>query len=600
MTNKLIITSLIAVAALALFSSAAFAQIRLPNAISSNMVLQQGKKVPVWGWCEPGEKVSVNFAGQTVKTISNTDGSWKVELAPLAASSKPSKLTIRTRHNKVVLDNILTGEVWLAGGQSNMEYRMNRPEKLKKPAKREDVQGYELEHGRNPLIRMLYVSKVIGKPDIVSKGWEMLNDESIQPLSAPAYFFAKDLCDSLKVPVGIISSSWGGSRIEVWTPEQAYLDSPVFASKVTGHKLDGQTIGEQYATMIAPIAPMALRGFIWYQGESNVMAHGRELYAQKQKVLVDAWRSAWGDSSLSFYYVQLSPFRYSVRRGDDISSTWEELPKFWEEQTSCMSIPHSGMIVTTDLVDNLNDIHPSYKWTVGSRLANWALARDYGHTDIECMSPAFKSMKVEGNKVYIKFSHVGGGLVCKADDLRWFQVAGADGRYRGEAHAAIEGKDTVVAWADNVASPCYVRFAWDEEAQPALFSAEGLPVIPFRSNAENSLAADSARGSVKTLPASEYASSLKQAGSSTLLDVRTQDEYTSGHLKGAVCLDWRNAETFSKAAETLNRNNTIYVYCRTGVRSGEAAKFLSERGFNVINLQGGITAWQAQGLEVVK
>lgn len=466
---------------LALLPLAIMAQVTLPKVIGDNMVLQQGKKVNIWGEATPGERVTVKFQRQTKKTVADAEGHWSVQLDEMTATHKPQQMTIRDKKNTIRLKNILIGEVWLASGQSNMEYSMNNHPKYAKAKKGNPNQlKEEWEKANNPIIRLMYVKKDLNSDTLPSNGWQTLSQESLAPMSAAGYFFAKRLVEELDVPVGIISTSWGGTRIETWTSEEAYAESPLFKNKLDEHKIDGHRVGERYDKMVAPMVPFTLRGFLWYQGESNLIDLGpTDNYADKQRVLVESWRKAWGDETLPFYYVQISPYTYSARRGDLVANAWDALPRFWEEQTACLQIPHTGMVVTTDLVDNVKDIHPSYKWIVGERLARLALAKDYEKTSIVYSGPIYKGIKVEGKKVIIEFDHTHGGLKTtdgKAPD--WFTVKLNNGRYSKPQTAVIEG-NTVVLTHDRLDPSGSVRFAWDEVAMPNLVNGEGLPACPF-------------------------------------------------------------------------------------------------------------------------
>ena len=467
---------------LALLPLAIMAQITLPKVIDDNMVLQQGKKVNIWGEAIPGERVTVKFQRQTKKTVTDAEGKWCVQLDEMTATHKPQQMTIRGKKNTIRLKNILIGEVWLASGQSNMEYSMNNHPKYAKAKKGNPNRlKEEYEKANSPIIRLMYVKKDLKSDTLPSNGWQTLSQESLAPMSAVGYFFAKRLVEESDVPVGIISTSWGGTRIETWTSEEAYAESSLFKEKIDGHKIDGHRIGERYDKMVAPMVPFTLRGFLWYQGESNLIDLGpTDNYYEKKKVLVESWRKAWGDETLPFYYVQISPYAYSARRGDLVAKAWDALPCFWEEQTACLQIPHTGMVVTTDLVDNVKDIHPSYKWTVGERLARLALAKDYGRTDIVYSGPKYKGIKVNGKKVIIEFDHTHGGL--KTTDGKtpdWFQVMTTNGRYSKPLTIAIEG-NTVVLTHDRLDPSGSVRFAWDEVAMPNLVNGEGLPACPFK------------------------------------------------------------------------------------------------------------------------
>ena len=460
------------------------AQIRLPKVIGNNMVLQQNKPVAIWGYAEPSSTIKVSFGKQSLKTSSDDKGKWEVQLKPMKASKEPQKMIIKSAKNQVVLDNILVGEVWLASGQSNMEYVMQRNRNYLKPKNGEDIQMQEVEKANLPPMRILYVRKDLKTDTLPSAGWKTIDKESIASLSAPAYFFGKTLIDSLNVPVGIISTSWGGTMIETWIPEQAFLDSPVFKDQVKNHSLHNTDMGRRFEHMVREMIPYTLKGFIWYQGESNLTAGHFDEYVEMQKILVNTWRSLWGEATLPFYYVQIAPYVYSQRRGDLYVNTWEALPRFWEKQTECMQIPYSGMVVTTDLVDEVKDIHPPYKWEVGRRLALWALTHDYGRKNLVYSGPKYQSMQVDGNKAVLSFESVGSGLTTNdGKALNWFQIAGKDNRFYN-ASAVIEG-DKVIVTSDRVAQPVKVRFAWDEIAKPNFCNKEGLPAIPFRTFTQN-------------------------------------------------------------------------------------------------------------------
>lgn len=457
-------------------------QVRLPKVLGDNMILQQGKKVNIWGYSAPQENITVKFQKQVKKVKADENGNWAVKLDELTATKTPQQLIVQGKKNKVVLKNILIGEVWLASGQSNMEYSMNNHPKYAKPKKGDQDYLYkEYTNANSPIIRTFYVEKNLKSDSLPSKGWQIINQETLAPVSAPAYFFAKSLVDSLDIPVAIISTSWGGTPIETWTAEEAYMNSAIFKNDVTDHKLKGISIGERFDKMVKPIIPYSLKGFLWYQGETNLMNGDLTIYADKQKLLIDSWRSAWNDDSLPFYYVQLAPYIYSQRRGDLVANTWETLPRFWEVQTSCLNIPHTGMVVTTDLVDDLKDIHPSYKWIVGERLARLALCNDYGKKDLVCNGPTFKKMSFDEDNIILEFENIGSGLTTNNNNAPdWFYIKDKDGRFK-KAEAAIRDNKIILERKDKINNPV-VRFAWDEVAMPNLINKEGLPALPFRTD----------------------------------------------------------------------------------------------------------------------
>ncbi len=463
------------------FSFATNSQIQLPKVITNNMVLQQGKKVAIWGKASAGEKISVSFAGQKLQTIADNSGNWQVFLGPLKANAEPQKMIIHGK-NTIELQNILVGEVWLCSGQSNMEYPLDRTLKRYAGSKKgEDLAEKVLQGEKNPLIRHLYVERKL-HDTLATSGWKGGNDTTMRYVSAAGYFFALELAEKLNVPVGIISSSWGGTRVEQWTPPEAYLTSPLFKDSLEGKenfKIDGMTPGKMYEGMIKPIIPYTMKGILWYQGESNVMIHDTTSFAAKTKLMLDTWKKMWNDSRLSFYYVQIAPYYYSQRK-DKLTHGTDLLAYYWDEQRKCLRFPYSGMVVTTDLVDNMKDIHPGYKWEVGRRLSLWALAKDYKQNLIYS-GPLYKGYKIRKNHIEISFSNTGGGLISNNNQpLTHFLIAGADKKFFA-AKAKISGNKIIVS-ASEVRNPVAVRFAWDETAMPNFFNRELLPASPFRTD----------------------------------------------------------------------------------------------------------------------
>lgn len=458
-------------------SCSLFAQMRLPKVLGSNMVLQAEKPIHVWGWTKANNAIAVTFMATEVKTLADGTGFWKLDLPAQKASFEPREMTI-VGDSTIVLKNILIGEVWLCSGQSNMEYLMNLDKRFAKPAKGIDSAAYDITQ-KFPAIRLFKVDKVLSSPDVTTKGWSEAEGEALEKVSAPGFYFAKQLQKHLNVPIGIISSSWGGSRIEPWTPLDAYQASPVFAKDLQTKPLmiDSIVPSKNYNSMIAPLAPFSIKGFLWYQGESNCMLHETDRYTDKQQVLIESWRQKWNDTSLPFYFVQIAPYYYSKRK-DKIKHTNETLPEFWEAQTKSLKVPNTAMIVVSDLVDNLADIHPSYKWEVGRRFASVALARDYGRKNIVYKSPSFQKAKLKKGKVIITFADA---TVLKTNDGKlpnWFEIAGEDKHYL-TAKAVIEG-NKVILTNTALSKPQYVRFAWDETAMPNLVNEANLPAIPFR------------------------------------------------------------------------------------------------------------------------
>lgn len=422
--------------------SVASAEVTVPSVFASHMVVQRDQPLPIWGWAEKGEAVTVAFGGQTATGTADDKGLWKVTLPKFEANAKPQTMTIKGKNNTLELTDVLVGDVWLGSGQSNMEWSL-----AASAAPKETIAA-----ANHPLIRLLHVKKVqtpqAAKDVQLDRAWSACTPESATRFSAVLYHFGVRLQKDVNVPIGLINSSWGGSRIEPWTT-------------------DGKTGGGMYNAMIAPLQPVALKGVIWYQGESN-MSEGMK-YLDRKKALIEGWRKTFGQD-LPFYFVQIAPYS---RYGNP------NLAELWEAQAACLKIPGTGMAVTTDLVDNIADIHPKNKFDVGNRLALWALAKTYGKKDLVYSGPLYKSMKVEGNKIRLSFAHVGGGLKSRDEKpLSEFEIAGEDGKFV-PAEAVIEGNEVVVT-AKEIAKPTQVRFGWRNIANPNLSNKEGLPASPFR------------------------------------------------------------------------------------------------------------------------
>ena len=473
------------------------AAIKLPHIFGDHMVLQSGVKASIWGTADAGEQVTVLFAGQKKTTAADAAGRWSVKLDPLAPSNEARDLTVTGKTDEVRLVDVLVGEVWLCSGQSNMEKPIGEKRGQKPVFNAEE----EIRTADFPQIRLLKIKKTRADSptDDVELGapWSVCSPDTIDAIkfSAAGYFFGRKLHRELNVPVGLIDSSWGGTRIELWTPPEGFDDEPslaVFAvaSRQPGAKVDRTQPSSIYNAMIHPLAPYAIRGVIWYQGESNLIDYGTTggstgasdaAYTDKMVALVQGWRHVW-QSDLAFYYVQIAPHFYHVARSSQVISAEAE-PLIWEAQTAAMArLPHTGMVVTTDLVDDLFDIHPRNKLDVGERLARWALAHDYARNDVVYSGPVYQSMEVKSNLAYLTFEHVHGGLIANDNKpLRWFIIAGEDGVFY-PAEAVAEGGRVIVS-SPKVSEPKAVRFAWDEAAQPNLINRAGLPAVPFRTDA---------------------------------------------------------------------------------------------------------------------
>jgi len=457
------------------------AKVILPKIIGHNMVLQRLKTLPVWGTATPGEKVTVVFGAQRKETVASDSGRWEVKLNPMEASDLPREMII-SGTNTITLKNILVGEVWLCSGQSNMEYAMRKNSKIQATVKGKKPAEDDLATASNPNIRIFLVKRKFMSPDSAHSGWDVASGTALRDFSAVGYFYAKELYQKLHIPIGMISSAVPGSRIEPWI-EATKLDiSPKLKNGKVLEPLsnDNGDPGKFYTTMIHPLIPFSIRGFLWYQGESNCFLNENIRYAYKFKTLIESWRSDWGNPEMPFYFVQIAPYKYSTSK-DVRPHTPENLPEMWEAQSLALRLPNTGMITITDLVDSLVDIHPGYKWEVGRRLSLVALNHVYGFKDLICSGPTFKQLKIKNDKIEITFSNTGSGLTSrdgKSPDL--FTIAGSDGKFVN-ANAEISG-DKIIVSSPAVKKPVAVRFAWNEAAQSNFINQEGLPAVPFRSD----------------------------------------------------------------------------------------------------------------------
>ena len=456
------------------------AELKLPAIFGDNMVLQQQISVPVWGWAAPGAAVTVKFGGQQKVTCAAADGKWLVKLGNLKASFVPQTLVIESGDTKT-FTNILVGEVWLGSGQSNME----KPIGLQPGQQPVFNYEQELAAANYPNLRLFQVEKMLSaqpRQDLEKfHGWQECSSNTLNSISfsAAAYFFGREVHTNLNVPVGLIESSWGGTRIEPWTPPVGFQSVPALAHLRTPefgtNRIPNTAPTVLYNAMIAPIAGFAMRGALWYQGESN---RGDTNYDLKMSALVAGWRQLWHEGDFPFYFVQIAPYKY-IKNLANYSADTDPLPRFWVPQArAARQIKHAGMIVTTDLVDDLNDIHPRDKASVGHRLALLALDETY-EQEVPSAGPAFEKMRLIGHQAVLKFAHAHGGLLSKdGQPLTWFTIAGSDGKFM-PAEARIVSKNKVAVSAAGLDQPVAVRFAWDQSAQPNLFNGAGLPAQPF-------------------------------------------------------------------------------------------------------------------------
>ncbi|HVG40014.1 MAG TPA: sialate O-acetylesterase [Chitinophagaceae bacterium] len=439
------------------------ANITLPAVLSSNMVLQQKSAVKLWGWGNPTEKVYVTHSWNTTidSTVVTENAKWMIAVNTPSAGG-PYTITIKG-YNQIVLENILIGEVWVCSGQSNMEYNFYWGSQQIKE---------ELPLAAKQNIRFLNIPRTTAEtPQEDGKTkWSVCDSNTLKSFSAIGYFFGKKLNEDLNVPIGLINASWGGTPAEVWTPaEKVSEDSVLQAAALKQSKATGWPIepGFAYNGMIAPLTNFSIAGVIWYQGESNTGT--ATTYQHLFTTMIKAWRQKWA-IEFPFYYVQLAPFTYDTKNSAALLR---------EAQTKTLALTKTGMVVTTDLADDTLDIHPKNKKDVGLRLAKVALTDTYGQTIKGAKSPLYKSLQIVKDKAIITFDNIDG--LMKNSAINGFFVAG-ENRIFYPAQANITKDSRLQVWSKKVSKPTAVRYAFSNTAVGNLFSKEGLPVAPFRTD----------------------------------------------------------------------------------------------------------------------
>ncbi|MDE0595427.1 MAG: hypothetical protein OSB65_09285 [Roseibacillus sp.] len=492
--------------------------VELPTMFSNHAVLQRGEAVPVWGWATPSESVKVSFAGQSKQAVANEKGEWRIELAPMKANVKGRELVVTgSKSGPVTVSDLLVGEVWMASGQSNMQWALSATERAKE----------DIPKATFPAVRMFLTDLVTAATPQRRVGgkWHETNPENAGKFSAVGYYFALNLHTELGVPVGIIRTAWGGKPSEAFTSRETLSSKP--EGKALIEKLDqemkrfdagkakanyekklaaweairkanqaepdpkkrvklGRRPGKPAAPALSPNRPMsiyhgmihpwvgyAMKGAIWYQGESN--ARRAKEYETIFPLLILDWRRQW-QKELPYYFVQLANFR-KPSTDPGTPDSWAELQN---AQRLTLSLPKTGMAVIND-IGTANNIHPPNKKDVGERLARWALAQDYGKKDVVVCGPLFKAAKNEGGKIRISFEHARGLKSRDAKPLARFEIAGEDKIWHW-ADAAIES-ETVLVSSKDVPKPVAVRYAWASNPEGAnLINSEGLPASLFRTD----------------------------------------------------------------------------------------------------------------------
>lgn len=486
-----------------------------PNSLfSDNCVFQRGVEVPIWGTADNGEKITVEFNGQKVQTVAEK-GKWMVRLKPMKDNAVPQNLTI-SGSNTLTIKNILIGEVWLCSGQSNMGFPLRSVRAIGDYPKVADV----LKDAQNyPLLRQFSIplKKSTDIPALIDDAngkWNVCDSKTAENFSAVAYFFGRELFKKLNVPVGLINSSYGGTACENWMSKETLESFPElksimdnytkaikeFPAKLKGFEMNQASLAAQFSkdsadavtsnkplprkpaapmspaerggptglwnTMISPLIPYAIKGAVWYQGEANA-SRGLQ-YRTLLPALIKNWRTEWKQGDFPFVIVQIPGWKNHFPELKEAQLlTWQKVPK-------------TAMVVTYDCDDTL-DVHPGNKQPVGERIALAVRAVGYGEK-IEFSGPVYQSMKVDGNKAILTFTHVGTGLVAKNGDLKDFTIAGDDKKFV-PAKAVIE-KDKVIVTAEGVENPVAVRAGWRLCPQMNLTNKENLPATPFRTDVQ--------------------------------------------------------------------------------------------------------------------
>lgn len=498
---------------------------------SDHMVIQRKAQIPIWGWADPNEKVSVEGSwGVKAEVVTGKDGNWKIMIKSPKAGG-PFRIKI-SGNNVIVIDNVLSGEVWLCTGQSNMDFAMSKFLNDARESQYQPLVEYirnEVKTVNDDWIRHIEVPQVTSlhkKNNNFKDNWRSANPTQIGEITATGYFFAKELRKHLNVPIGLVECSWGGTRVQPWISEETYLtDENLKTYFEASRKESFQTINEMedksfidkdykkslakwklngkkgrkprptihpynnmqlpstlYNGMISSIVPFKIRGAIWYQGESNAVFKPNE-YEYYLSAMINNWRSDWNQGDFSFYWAQLA----SCKRGNkQAGNGWATVNN---ELRKTLKLPNTGMAVLHD-IGEAKDIHPHNKMDVGKRLALWALSKDYKVKVPVYSGPLYKNMKIKKGVIQIKFNEIGSGLMVANkhlldeainvnEPLKSFEILGNDGEWK-IAQAKIISKNKIIVWNSSVSNPVHVRYAWSGTPEGAnLYNKEGLPAAVF-------------------------------------------------------------------------------------------------------------------------
>jgi sialate O-acetylesterase len=454
------------------------AKVMLPAIFTDNMVLQQKTNAAIWGKADPGKTVSLSttWGVKTYTALADEKGNWKIKIATPSFGG-PYDISI-SDGEKLMLTNVLIGEVWLCSGQSNMQLPLAGWGKI-------NNYQQEIADAKYPNIRLFQTQHVASNlpledAKVDMNGWKPCSPETVPEFSAVAYFFAREIYKKTGVPIGLIHTSWGGTVVEAWMSGTALKDNADFAAvaKKIAETPAEPTLDKEpnhptvlYNALIHPFIQYAIKGVIWYQGESN--AERANQYRKLFPAMITDWRAQWGIGNFPFYFVQLA--NYKKVNDEPVASDWAELR---DAQLQTLSIPNTGMAVTIDVGDAV-DIHPKNKQDVGKRLALIALAKTYG-VKTPYSGPMVQSQKINGNSIKLTFKFADKGLKAKSGALKGFAIAGADQKFHW-AEANIKGKQIVVS-SKEVPNPVAVRYAWADNPVCNLVNGAGLPASPFRTD----------------------------------------------------------------------------------------------------------------------
>jgi sialate O-acetylesterase len=522
----------IALSIVAISAQTLDADVSLNALFSDGMIIQRETQAPIWGWADPGESVTVNASwGQSGKATTASDGTWSLKLQTPEAGG-PHSIQV-TGNNSLEIKDVQAGEVWFCSGQSNMDFPMDWIAGKARDPYDQPVADYiqnEIKTANDPQLRHIEVPNTASpfeKKTNFSGQWRSVSPLNSGKMTATGYFFARELRAKLNVPVGLIECAWGGTRVQPWISEEAYqksADMDTYYKQEMAHlkkqveqwdpevvkahhqaalekwQANGQQGGKPrpqahptanaqrpstlHKGMVSAVQPYAIKGTIWYQGESNANYMTSE-YERYFNTLVTSWREEWGQGDFPFYWVQLASFKAPNDQPLDVDN-WASI---CDQQRRSLSLPNTGMAVIND-IGEAKDIHPRNKVDVGKRLAAWALVKDYG-IDLPAYSgPLYRDHRIVGNAVHVRFNQVGSGLMVghkhlmdaavEIDEpLQRFQIAGPDRKWKW-AEATISGNDRVIVTHPDISNPAAVRYAWSANPKGAnLYNKEGFPASIF-------------------------------------------------------------------------------------------------------------------------